>query len=258
MRALVSRGSEKSEEHERISPRQELIDGSPPGDLYADPTDGCLPYSPERFWIPKDETRMYWNRHALPTWTLATYRTALVSLVLLLITLIIAILQGTILYLLSIHTLAQILGILLSYAPRVLLVALAVGIGVYSFRYKAVRHRWKAAKAERERNWRERLQRVQEESERLRARDEDVDYIIDHLMEDVPFGSSGLGMVQARVEAIRRHMVSDSMAVERLRKHLDQIDDSEMKRLLWSVIEDMTRIHVIREEKELFAGSEGG
>jgi hypothetical protein len=53
-------------------------------------------------------------------------------------------------------------------------------------------------------------------------------------------------------------MVSDSMAVERLRKHLDQIDDSEMKRLLWSVIEDMTRIHVIREEKELFAGSEGG
>ena len=53
---------------------------------------------------------------------------------------------------------------------------------------------------------------------------------------------------------IRRQMIADPDTVERLRELADGASSEEMKELLWSVIDDLTRIHVMKEEKELFGG----
>lgn len=185
----------------------------------------------------------------MPDWT---FTTATLNVFVLIVALTIVVINGTIRFLLKINSFIQFLRILLLYMPIILSAALLTGIAIYQLRYRARRRRRRKEREEKERAWKERIERVKEESERLRGHE--VEYIIDHLMDDVPLGHSGLGIVQARVEAIRRYMVDDPTVIERLRGHLEGATDPEVKRMLWSVIDDMTRIHVIKEEKQLFAG----
>jgi TIR domain/NACHT domain len=237
-------------DHDGSHPKR--VDEMPEGELYSHYRDGALPYSPERFWIPKEGVKKGRFRSAIPVWSLPVYRTWVVSLITFVLSLAITIAQVVLLYLLSIKRIAEILRALLKYALFGVPAALTLGVAIYWIRSKSTRRLRAEARHRRERDWNERLQRVQEESERLRADDVDLNYIIEHLMEDVPFGPAGLGVVQARVEAIRRYMVADPDAVERLQRFIDEATSEEMKSLLWSVIDDMTRIHVLKEEKQLF------
>jgi hypothetical protein len=130
------------------------------------------------------------------------------------------------------------------------LVAIGTVLAVSSVARARLRH----ARASRQlhQQWSERLRRVNEEGERLRADDVEIAYIIDHLLEGVDGSAAGIGVLQARLDAIRGRVIFDSATVDELRRWAGESKVLEAKKLLWKLIDDMTRVCVIEEEKRLY------
>jgi hypothetical protein len=118
-------------------------------------------------------------------------------------------------------------------------------IGIRRLLTRSIRQR-EAEQTQRE--WQQRLLRVSEEGTRLNNISPDVDYIIAHLIED----TADIGVIQARLEAIRRHMVSDPEIVTKLRIFAEEAVSFEVQKLILSVFDDVTRTHVLDEERRRY------
>jgi hypothetical protein len=145
---------------------------------------------------------------------------------------------------------------LISYAARYAIIAFGVIVGVFTLCSVVVGF-WAAAKRRRERQlldriWQERLRKVNVEAKRLRDQDVNVAYIIDHLMDGVDATNAGSGILQARIESIRGRIVFDEETIRKLDSYAQKTLILSTKRLLWSLIEDMTRIRVMDQERRRY------